>query len=246
MKKFLVAGAALAALATGAQAADLGTARTAIPGTVVAPAGFNWTGFYLGGHVGAGFNTSRAAWLAGGVEFFDAAVNSRSVSGFLGGVQAGYNWQVAPNGVIGVESSLSLASTSSRFANAIGVFGAADVVRMSNPLLANISVRAGLTADRALVFGKVGLAVGTFNYSQTDGTRSSLNTTRAGLLLGAGIEYAITPNWSVGAEYNYNMFGSNNLTNAALGTFRMRNDVHVAKLTLNYLFSTGGAVSARY
>lgn len=245
MKKVLLAGVAAVAMATGAQAADLGSPRTAIPGVAVAPAGFNWTGFYLGGHLGAGINSTSTRYIAGGAPTYDAVNFSRSPSGFLGGVQMGYNWQVSPNAIVGVEGAFSLASTSTRFVNGVGVLGAPDVVRASNPFLGNISVRAGLTAERALIFGKVGLAIGSFNYSQTDILRSSMNSTRAGLLLGAGIEYAVAPNWTIGAEYNYNMFGSYNLTNTALGTNRIRNDVHVGKITLNYLFSSG-AISARY
>ncbi|MEI8145205.1 MAG: outer membrane beta-barrel protein [Alphaproteobacteria bacterium] len=253
MKKILLAGAALAALATTAQAADLGSARTPIAASVASPT-FNWTGFYLGGHLGANFLSSGYR-LTGGVAPYDGLIGqsfSRSPSGFLGGIQLGYNWMATPNFLLGVEASGSLSSLSSRFGTPAGLttIGGIDTFRVSNPFLANISARAGVTADRALFFGKVGLAIGTINYSQTDpaAVRVSSNTTRAGLLLGAGIEYAIAQNWTIGAEYNYNWFG-NYTTNAGPGSaiYRTRSDVHVVKATLNYLFSTGPApVSARY
>src|SRR5258707_12528586 len=54
MKKALLAGAAIAALALGAfpaAAADLST-RPVYKAPTSGPLGYNWTGFYIGGHVG--------------------------------------------------------------------------------------------------------------------------------------------------------------------------------------------------
>ncbi len=69
---------------------------------VLAPA-FSWTGFYVGGHVGYGWASSR-------YNDFTAAFGPASINanGFLGGVQAGYNWQMN-NFVFGVEADMPLA-----------------------------------------------------------------------------------------------------------------------------------------
>ena len=69
--------------------------------------------------------------------------------------------------------------------------------------------------------------------------------TRVGWTLGAGVEYAVTQNWTVKAEYSYYNFGTRTLGPTYAGT--VRSDAHTVKLGVNYLFSTGpSAVVARY
>ena len=65
----------------------------------------DWTGFYVGGHIGGGWGTK---------DVFDPSqggvlIASGNVSGFLGGVQAGYNYQVNNWLVLGVEGDFSWA-----------------------------------------------------------------------------------------------------------------------------------------
>src|SRR6266852_4790817 len=92
MKKFLLATVALAALgATAAPAfgADLGTYNKAP--AYAAPL-YNWTGFYIGGHLGGAFSGSSN---------FNGLALSDYDARFLGGVQAGADWQFAPSWVVG-------------------------------------------------------------------------------------------------------------------------------------------------
>src|SRR3978361_2459692 len=95
MKKLLLSSAALITFAAPALAADL----AARPYTKAAPvytapaAVYNWTGFYVGGHVGGAFAGDNS--LQG------------SDARFLGGVQAGFDYQFAPNWVMGVEAQYS-------------------------------------------------------------------------------------------------------------------------------------------
>ncbi len=102
MKKFLLAGAAIAALATGAQAADLGSPRAPVTAAVMAPA-FSWTGFYLGAHAGFGWASARYTDFTAGV----LGTGSTTANVLFGGIQAGYNWQIH-NLVLGVEGDLSI------------------------------------------------------------------------------------------------------------------------------------------
>src|SRR4051812_25544459 len=96
MKKLLLATVALVALGATvpALAADLGarTAYTKAP-PAYAPV-YNWTGFYIGGHVGGAF---------GGNNGFIGTTNNNSDGRFLGGLQAGADYQFAPNWVLGIE-----------------------------------------------------------------------------------------------------------------------------------------------
>ena len=107
MKNFLLGTVALIALgaAVPAIAADMAPrSYTKAPAYVAAPI-YNWTGFYIGGHVGGGFPGSNN--LVGG----------SNDGTFMGGVQAGYDMQFSPNWVFGVEANYSWLDTNSSFAN---------------------------------------------------------------------------------------------------------------------------------
>src|SRR6185437_5015471 len=94
MKKILLGAAAFVAFAAPAFAADL-QARTYTKAPVYrAPeAIYNWTGFYLGGHIGGAFPGGN------NLEANDAR--------FLGGVQGGVDYQFSNNWVIGAEAQYS-------------------------------------------------------------------------------------------------------------------------------------------
>ncbi len=236
MKKLLLAGTAILALAGGAQAADLGVPRSPIAAAVVAPA-FSWTGFYAGAHVGYGWAQARYNDFTG--TFGPGSINA---NGFFGGLQAGYNWQVN-SFVFGLEADIAASSMRRTFA-----LGGGDTYRASVPFLASVRARAGFAADRALIYVTGGLGIASFQDRVFDaGIPATLtaSNTRAGYALGAGVEYAMTQNWTVKAEYMYYGFGDRR--NVFTANDRVRTDIHTIKLGINYLFSTGpSAVVARY
>ena len=95
MKKLLLSAAVLAGTALPAVAADI-PARTykAPPAAYTAPALiYNWTGFYIGGHLGGAFGGDNS--LVG------------SDARFMGGVQGGFDYQFAPSWVAGIEAQYS-------------------------------------------------------------------------------------------------------------------------------------------
>jgi outer membrane immunogenic protein len=107
MKNFLLGTVALIALgaAVPAIAADMAPrSYTKAPAYVAAPI-YNWTGFYIGGHVGGGFPGENN--LVGG----------SNDGTFMGGAQVGYDMQFSPNWVFGVEANYSWLDTNSSFAN---------------------------------------------------------------------------------------------------------------------------------
>src|SRR6202035_3023569 len=103
MKKFLLATVALVALGATvpALAADLG-ARTYTKAPAYAAPIYNWTGFYIGGHIGGAFNSDNN---------FRGLTNGNNDGRFLGGVQGGADYQFAPNWVLGVEAQYSWLSS---------------------------------------------------------------------------------------------------------------------------------------
>ncbi len=245
MKKFLLAGAAVAALASGAQAADLGSRRVEVPSAIMAPA-FSWTGFYVGAHVGYG--SAQARYTDPSATLGNATL---TVPGVFGGIQTGYNWQMN-NFVFGVEADISGTGLNKTLAFAAPFAG--DTYRASVPYFGSLRARAGFAADRALFYVTGGLGVAQFSERYFDqsanagaGATFRSSTTRVGYTVGAGIEYAVTNNWTVKGEYLYYGFGDRRPNWNGLNNDRLRTDVHTFKLGVNYLFSTGpSAVVARY
>ena len=94
MKAILLGAAALLALAAPAAAADMQPRPyTKAPAYTPPQVIYNWTGFYIGGHVGGAF---------AGDNIFQS-----SDARFIGGVQGGFDYQFAPNWVVGIEAQYS-------------------------------------------------------------------------------------------------------------------------------------------
>jgi outer membrane immunogenic protein len=106
MHKLLLT-ALLSTVAIPALAADLpGKAPRQQPAAV-----YDWTGFYIGGHAGYGwskFDDIDEGHLVG--FFTDDSFGSPEPKGFIGGFHAGYNWQVSPLLVLGIEGDFSFSN----------------------------------------------------------------------------------------------------------------------------------------
>ena len=238
MKKILLGAVACVAFAAPAFAADL-PARTYTKAPVYkAPEViYNWTGFYIGGHIGGAFPGSN------NLEGSDAR--------FFGGAQGGFDYQFANNWVIGAEAQYSWLTGNS---NAGVTFPGGTVVTGSNDQLGSVTGRLGYAFGPTLLYAKGGYAWrGNDNLLgvTTNGVPVAFTVDgnhRDGYTVGAGIEYMFTPNWSIKGEYQYYNFGSTTfLTGPApiVGT-RFHDDEHTVKLGINYRFGWGGPVAARY
>ena len=237
MKKILLGAAALAAFAGPAFAADM-PARTYSKAPVYsAPAVvYNWTGFYIGGHVGGAF--------AGNNTF------GSSDARFLGGVQGGFDYQFAPNWVVGAEAQYSWLTGGSN--NGV-LFPGGTLVTAKNDQLGSVTVRLGYTCGPALLYAKGGYAWrDNNNLGATVGGVPVAFTTdgnhKDGYTVGAGLEYMFAPNWSAKAEYQYYNFGKTSFTSgpADIVGVSSRNDEHTVKVGVNYRFGWGGPVAAKY
>jgi outer membrane immunogenic protein len=260
MKIFLLGGAALALVAAApAFGADL-PARTytkAAP-AYVAPI-YNWTGFYIGGHIGGGWGREGSTELAPGTLAFPTGTvfTGHNTSGFLGGVQGGFNWQASPNFVLGIEGEytwMGLRGTSTTVSIVNG-FTSTSAVNANDVAL--VTGRAGYAANDWLFFVKGGGAWGEGKSSGTgtlangtffDSTSSSSN--RSGWVIGGGVEWGFAPNWSAKIEYNHIDFGSTTVAIASsTGTtsFVSSSDrIDVVKAGVNYRFNWAGPVVAKY
>jgi outer membrane immunogenic protein len=244
MKKYLLATVALVALGATAPAlaADLG-ARTYTKAPAYAPAPiYNWTGFYIGGHVGGAFNGSNG--------FNGAGVTNGSNDGrFLGGVQIGADYQFAPSWVVGIEAQYSWLGSNNRTTT----FPTAPVAAYTynERGIGSVTGRLGYTWGPALLYVKGGYAYSDNSQSLTvGGAPVGLVTTgnrHDGYTVGAGLEYMFAQNWSAKVEYQYYDFGKTTFVTAPLSAFgSARNDDHTVKAGLNYRFNWGGPVVAKY
>ena len=235
-----VAAAAVVAVGTvAAQAADLPTRKEA-PAPVFVPPPFTWTGFYIGLNAGGLWPSGgRSATIfdpAAGTDggFLNAAfpggLGSQSV-GFLGGGQAGYNWQTGAF-VLGVETDFDGATNSKSFNNVGVPFAGAGVPailagdflsvngKASLSWLGTTRARVGFVAtpdNRLMFYGTGGIAYGGGSghvsiFDNTSGLfwQGQPSSSRVGWTLGAGVEYAITNNVTIKGEYLYYNLGSSN------------------------------------
>ena len=157
-----------------AHAADLNYGRA--PYTVNQPLNaYSWAGPYLGGNIG---------WNWGGVDN-----NPTKPSGFVGGAQAGYNFQTGP-WVFGIEGDIQATGADDTFAP----------WKFSNPWFGTLRGRAGYAISNVLFYGTGGLAFGELT-GQTFGLSESHVT--AGWTAGLGAEVGLAPHWSAKIEYLY-------------------------------------------
>jgi opacity protein-like surface antigen len=182
---------------------------------------WSWTGFYVGGHIGGGFGTSQFSDPAGPSIYGD---NVRSPQA-LGGVQAGFNWQVPnTNWVLGAEadiSALSADGTNTCMASS-GFFISANCrVRQnaSGSLTGRLGYAVG-SGGRTLLYGKAGIAgmqeqIDIATNAIIPPLATSFEGMRWGWTIGAGLEKALTPAWSIKAEYDYANFGGVNVATPA-------------------------------
>ena len=274
MKKLFASASLLALGSATALAADL---PMKAPPMMAPVSAFSWTGCYIGAHVGGGSqhdsftqdNTFATSPFPSSGEGFSG--NTGTGKGAVAGGQLGCNYQDG-NAVFGLEGEgyWSGIKTTTGWSESDN-FGDFDnfTQTVKNKSDYTIAARIGIAFDRTLVYGKAGWAWGNFSFGSvfnegctgcttfTDSLTAS--KTLNGLLLGAGIEHAFAPNWTVKLEYNFIDYGSAqaNFSECITGdtppctTNPFATSQHVTKqifkVGFNYLFSPWGApVVARY
>jgi outer membrane immunogenic protein len=250
MKRVLLATAGILAIAavSSASAADL-PARYPTKAPAYVAQVYNWTGFYVGAHLGWARVDLSETVVAAPAGFGTGTVSGRD-DGFIYGGQVGFNYQIGQF-VLGVEGQLSGADIGSS-GTVVTVVAPATTLTVTGTSsvdwMATLAARFGVAFGNALFYGKAGFAwmdwsssaVGT---STTGGVVTTIGTTtgggtETGYMLGVGLEYGFTPNWSAKIEYNYLDFGNERRTG---GGFTVDSDLttHLVKAGINYRF--GGA-----
>jgi outer membrane immunogenic protein len=252
MKKFLLGALGLVAIAAPALAADL---PVKAPPPVLPPM-FNWSGFYIGGN--GGWGRSDNCW-----DIVTLGVNDgcRDKSGGVIGGQIGYRWQQPNNHFVwGLEAQGDWANLSR---SRVSLLDPALTLSTKLDGVGLFTGQWGFAWDTWMWYVKGGAAVTSnrFDITSTIGGigLASASSTRWGGVLGTGFEYAFTPNWSVGFEYDHLFMGGSDLsfTGANLVGIlavapvsvlnRITQDVDMVTVRFNYRFGGfGGPVVARY
>jgi outer membrane immunogenic protein len=223
-KKLLLATAGALAL-TGSAA--LGAEPLPLPPP---PPIFTWTGPYVGGQIGYAWGSSTLDLIgfnpANRARFVISAGNSPS--GVIGGAHVGYLYQINQF-VVGVEGSVDGTSLRANAQIFLPSFIGRNVLtaHATSDVQASIRGKLGFAWDRVLIYGTGGVAFGGFSsnlflnglnpaFIQFPIANRFFSNTRVGWTAGGGIQFAVTDNWWVFAEYRYTNFGSfnNTLSNA--------------------------------
>jgi len=239
-------------MSTGGQAADMPLKAPVMP----APPPFSWTGFYLGGNIGAAWANASVTDNISGQTF------SRSSDAvFIGGGQLGVNYQFNTF-VIGAEWDFDGTVNNNNRAGGGLLINGAGPFAVTNPgerWLTTVAARLGFAIDHWLLYSKVGWgSVGVRDITVTNlangafvngGGRSS-----SGFMFGFGFEYAFLNNFTMKAEYNFIDVPGRSFTVPAAANlpagfpvgiagdvFSTRNsNVQAFKVGFNYLFGRGG------
>lgn len=218
-----VAAGALVLSATSALAADLPSRKVAPVAPVVAPA-FSWTGFYVGADLGGAFGYSKGKVSNSGTGVVERVPTMNS-SGVVGGVHAGYNYQMGM-AVIGAEADIwynNINATKPAFAGA-------GTLKSELGWQGTIRARGGVAIDRALLFVTAGVAIGSPETTAMIGnTVLSGSDTRAAFTVGGGAEYAFTNNWIGKVEYRYTDYGTK--TVGTIAGWNVKNSIQSNTIT---------------
>ena len=220
---FLSSIAAVGLFGASALASDLPTKAPVNKIPIIAPP-YNWSGFYVGANFGAG-------WTTGSLNISDNNFYGGTTE-FIGGVQAGYNFQ-AGHFLFGVEGDFDGASFNHP-ALPVPTLGS-----VSHRWMSTVAGRVGLVNDRWLVFAKLG-----GGWAHSDATVNvpgspiwNGSSTNGGWLVGGGIEYGFKAHWTVKLEYDY--LALSNWNSATVPVVGLGRDVQMIKAGINYKFESG-------
>jgi outer membrane immunogenic protein len=251
MKRIVLASVGLASLSFAGNALAADMAYKAAP--MAPPPVYNWTGFYLGGNIGGGWGDLKSTELPPGSLAFPAGTGfaTNNLSGVLGGVQGGYNWQPANNNfVFGVEGEYSWADLNGTATTISAVNGFNSTVNAKLKDIAMATGRLGFAANNWLLYAKAGGAWGQGNSFGTVTTpggaffgNTSTSTNRTGGVIGLGVEWGFASNWSAKLEYDHVDFGGSDISVASTAsptTFVHTSEkVDIVRAGVNYRFGWG-------
>jgi high affinity Mn2+ porin len=261
MKGLLVVCASLIALVESAHADELPAPMVVKAPAAPAGSGYDWSGFYAGGHLGVAWGNSNwtgsaiaapTPGVSGSFGLFQPIDTFNEAGSFFEGLQAGYNYMLPNRFVVGAETDASFPSFPNL--NGISVGGASTLVEpavgaesFSETMLAFGTVRGriGYAPGNWLFYATGGFA---WAYDQLTLTQTASGSTaspflwRFGWAAGAGVEVPVAPRWTARLEYLFTDYGASSVTFPATGQ-RFSSDFSLQELRagLNYRFGNDAA-----
>jgi outer membrane immunogenic protein len=250
MRKICFAiAAALAITAPLARAADLPLKTETTPFSQR----FNWTGCYLGGHLGGGFahkNITDPVQLVqdsflGLGSTPDVTTVNPSPKGVVIGGQIGCDYQFVPSWVIGIEGAAS--GSTMKGSTTVGLpLGNPDtaLLQAKTDFLTSVTARIGFAFDNVLLYAKGGAALAGDRYDVVGSFAGAPFgftglENRIGWTAGGGVDWAFSPHWSASLEYDYYGFGHATVAmsdpiNGFVGPVDVKQSIQVVKAGLNF------------
>lgn len=225
MKPILLASSLMFAISGSAFAADV-IVNEPVP---IVPAGFTWTGGYVGLQVGGGWSTVDQPFRFPPNPHVYSQDNPNG-SGVVGGVHAGYNWQ-SGSFVFGGEADIDATSIDGNDGGSAG-----DRNGFKAQWMASARLRAGYALDRWLIYATGGYAYLHGKADRRDpGYEESHSASFNGWTIGAGTEYALTDNITIRGEYRFADFGSKKV---AISNYveDISPQIHTVRVGLSYKF----------
>jgi len=143
---------------------------------------YNWSGFYIGGDIGYGRSNFKSTISQPG--------ESGKAKGLLGGVHAGYNWQMG-SFVFGLETDVSIADIKAPISDN----------HFRTDLLASLRGRLGFTFNQIMIYGTAGGGLVHGKAISSAATNNGKSFSKFRPVVGAGAEWAFNSNFSVRAEF---------------------------------------------
>ena len=221
MKKIVLA-ALLTGVSGAAFAADLPQRTFAPAAAVYAPTPFSWTGVYVGANAGYAYGVFPTA---GKIDSF-----ANPSGGEIGGT-VGYNYQYG-HFVFGGEGDLGYNNLKATQTVATGT------TKASVGWMATERLRAGFAVDRALLYVTGGLAQADVEgqFANKAGIGKTQKGWRTGGVIGGGVEYALTNNVSLKAEYLYAPLQSKQYFPTSKAYINTALDLSLFRVGVNYKF----------
>ncbi|HXZ45414.1 MAG TPA: outer membrane beta-barrel protein [Pseudolabrys sp.] len=234
----LLAAAFCLAASNSVLAADMSVPRVSPP-----PFIYNWSGFYLGAHVGYAWD-QRDASVSDSTGVL--ALDSTRAGSLIGGGQIGYNFALTPLWILGIEADVSGSSMGSTVINLPNL--GQRVYNIDD--FGTVRARIGYACNQILIYGTGGFAwahevvtrtqqIGVVN-NAIPGVVEERGTIAPGWTAGLGLEWGVSPGWVLRAEYLHLDFGNRTFLFPAAGQ-RIDASVNaeVLRFGVSYLFNIG-------
>jgi outer membrane immunogenic protein len=252
MKKVLLASVAVAALliAQPTYAADMAV-KPILKAPPMAPV-FSWTGCFVGGQVGWGWQRSHInqTGTSSSTSFVAASSGSVDANGPVFGGQVGCDYQVGNSFVIGAQGTFLAADIDGVGQDPMnGVAGSGGSIGVNSSSIYSATGRVGFTGlmPQTMFYVRGGAAWMKTQYDLRDadlnyfGVNAPLfDVTHQGWTIGGGVEWMFATSWSAFAEYNFYRFDSQTIMVSQgvgnVNTFTSQPDVSTVTVGLNFHF----------